>query len=362
VEPDSCESGCKCADGQLLQDDECVPISECDCYWDPINFAGADRPVDEFGQPRIRFDDGESFEYECNTCSCEEGMFTCTEKDCSVDCIITEYLPSPCSEECGTGVVIGVADVIVAAENGGAACPPLEKVLDECFAGDCVCGENEVYSNNTGCEYWCIALDAEPLTTEDCVDMEPGCRCEHGFFRDENGDCVPMEDCGCITRPNGEVKDVGEQWLSPTDECMICECLMGSNIPTCQPVCQDIPEVSEMEELVYEEGSCCPTVKPRPESTCQMKERLAAMNDSEGCVSDVAVRQTWCQGSCGESKDTPVLSMNADGTYSANSCKCCSGIPGDVREISLRCEGGEQRTVFYQEFVGCSCDRCTAEP
>lgn len=59
-----------------------------------------------------------------------------------------------------------------------------------------------------------------------------------------------------------------------------------------------------------------------------MKERLAAMNDSEGCVSDVAVRQTWCRGSCGESKDTPVLSMNADGTYSANSCKCCSGIPG----------------------------------
>lgn len=40
------------------------------------------------------------------------------------------------------------------------------------------------------------------------MDMEPGCRCEHGFFRDENGDCVPMEDCGCITRPNGEVKDV----------------------------------------------------------------------------------------------------------------------------------------------------------
>lgn len=42
---------------------------------------------------------------------------------------------------------------------------------------------------------------------------------------------------------------------------------MGSNIPTCQPVCQDIPEVSEMEELVYEEGSCCPTVKPRPGKT-----------------------------------------------------------------------------------------------
>ena len=62
---------------------------------------------------------------------------------------------------------------------------------------------------------------------------------------------------------------VGEQWLSATDECMICECLMGSNIPSCHPVCDEIPEVDEMHELVYEEGSCCPTVKPLPGNTSQ---------------------------------------------------------------------------------------------
>ena len=71
----------------------------------------------------------------CSTCA--EGMFTCTEKDCRVDCIIGEYVPSPCSEECGNGVIIGVAEILVEPENGGAPCPDLEIVLDECFAGDC---------------------------------------------------------------------------------------------------------------------------------------------------------------------------------------------------------------------------------
>lgn len=65
-----------------------------------------------------------------------------------------------------------------------------------------------MYSNNTGCEFWCIALDGETLSNDDCVEMEPGCRCQPGTFRDETGACVPMTDCGCITQPNGEVKEV----------------------------------------------------------------------------------------------------------------------------------------------------------
>lgn len=71
----------------------------------------------------------------CSTC--EEGMFTCTEKDCSVDCVISEYAPGPCSEECGSGVIIGVATILIQPENGGTPCPELEVKLDECYGGDC---------------------------------------------------------------------------------------------------------------------------------------------------------------------------------------------------------------------------------
>lgn len=64
-------------------------------------------------------------------------MFSCTEKDCRVDCVISPYEPSNCSAQCGLGVVMGTARILIHPENGGEPCPPLEIQLDECHADDC---------------------------------------------------------------------------------------------------------------------------------------------------------------------------------------------------------------------------------
>lgn len=65
-------------------------------------------------------------------------------------------------------------------------------------------------------------------------------------------------------------------------------------------------------------------------STCQLKERISTVDDGLGCVSTASIRQTWCAGHCGSSTDEPILAMQEDGTWSDNSCKCCSGIPGKI--------------------------------
>lgn len=69
--------------------------------------------------------------------TCDKGIFYCTEMDCRVDCQISEYKPLNCSESCGPGVIVGVAEIIIQPEHGGDGCPPLEKVLDTCYLQDC---------------------------------------------------------------------------------------------------------------------------------------------------------------------------------------------------------------------------------
>lgn len=70
-----------------------------------------------------------------------------------------------------------------------------------------------MYSTNGACEFWCISLDGALHDPDSCVQTEePGCHCKHGYYRNENGHCVPMEDCGCITEPNGEVKEVNHNF------------------------------------------------------------------------------------------------------------------------------------------------------
>ena len=50
----------------------CVPIAECPCL------------DDEFKE----FAAGDSYEDDCNTCTCVNGKFDCTEETCSESCDI----------------------------------------------------------------------------------------------------------------------------------------------------------------------------------------------------------------------------------------------------------------------------------
>ncbi|XP_039598587.1 mucin-6-like, partial [Polypterus senegalus] len=66
----TCEPGCVCTFGYVRNNvGSCVPISECPCsFKDDLYFPG------------------ESILVDCNTCTCSNGRFTCTDNVCSAIC------------------------------------------------------------------------------------------------------------------------------------------------------------------------------------------------------------------------------------------------------------------------------------
>lgn len=122
------------------------------------------------------------------------------------------------------------------------------------------CPDNETYVNHTGYESTCSLPSQPPADRHSLAvkDTPPGCQCADGYFRDRAGDCVLLEQCGCLLE-SGALVEPGKQWIPADDHCVICECLMGSGEVVCSLKC-DLPEVGEDEHLDYSNDSCCPTV------------------------------------------------------------------------------------------------------
>lgn len=69
------------------------------------------------------------------------------------------------------------------------------------------CGPNEEFSNHTLCEHTCAnRLDGPP---ENCEEkLKDGCVCEDEYYRDENGDCVRLEECERCLIGKNEYREV----------------------------------------------------------------------------------------------------------------------------------------------------------
>ncbi|XP_022908854.2 von Willebrand factor-like [Onthophagus taurus] len=67
-----CEEGCYCSNGLRLYEDECLTLSECPCFYDGTYYAS-----------------GTTTQQECNSCTCSNGQWSCTNNDCMVcaECI-----------------------------------------------------------------------------------------------------------------------------------------------------------------------------------------------------------------------------------------------------------------------------------
>nr|XP_022914475.1 IgGFc-binding protein-like [Onthophagus taurus] len=63
-----CEEGCYCPNGLRLQEDRCLFVEECDCYYN-----------------NVAYKPGTSIAQECNTCTCTKGQWMCTTKICQVE-------------------------------------------------------------------------------------------------------------------------------------------------------------------------------------------------------------------------------------------------------------------------------------
>uniref|UniRef100_A0A1A8AMI2 Subcommissural organ spondin n=6 Tax=Nothobranchius TaxID=28779 RepID=A0A1A8AMI2_NOTFU len=233
----TCHPGCRCPDGQLLQDNHCVPVTECRC-----GIPSNNRTLEL--NPKGQLVD------DCNTCVCENGTLVCTELPCPVydlwspwsscsvscgrgqrtrtrscqdseggpyctdtkliescdlpscpaGCLLSKWSTwSECTSTCGGGVSTRNKTILQEPEPGGAACiGPLEQHMI-CNTSSCLpeCPHHQVYSDCSGsCPHTCEDLWPHTQCLPGaCV---PGCTCPpqqvlHG------GSCVDHSYCPCST-------------------------------------------------------------------------------------------------------------------------------------------------------------------
>ncbi|XP_023806195.1 SCO-spondin [Oryzias latipes] len=231
----ACHSGCRCPEGQLLQDGHCVPVAECRCGIPS-------------GNGTLEFSPMEETTVDCNKCVCVNGTLLCTkhpcpvydswsswsscsvscglgrmtrtrtcedteggpscgettqtescrQQPCPVGCLLSDWSSwSECSALCGGGVMIRNKTVLQEAEAGGKPCDgPLEQHVI-CNTNRCLpdCPSWQVYSDCSGsCPYTCE--DLWPNTQCLPGPCTPGCTCPSGqvFYR---GSCLDRADCPC---------------------------------------------------------------------------------------------------------------------------------------------------------------------
>ncbi|KAI3355049.1 hypothetical protein L3Q82_017927, partial [Scortum barcoo] len=280
-----CHPGCRCPEGQLLQDGLCVSVAECRC-----GIPSGNGTLELFPKEELSMD--------CNTCVCENGTLVCTKlpcpvyepwspwsscsgscghsqrtrtrlcqeseggpscadtlqtescdmQPCPVGCLLSEWSPwSECSATCGGGLSVRNKTVLREPEPGGAACVrPLEQHT-ACNTNSCLpeCPSRQVFSDCSG---------SCPLTCEDlwphtqCLPgpCTPGCTCPLGQVFHE-GSCVPHTDCPCslLSLPPGyqswniSTKESQEALLPPGTTvqhlCNTCVCQGGVFSCTSQP-------------------------------------------------------------------------------------------------------------------------------
>ncbi|KAK3108717.1 hypothetical protein FSP39_014075 [Pinctada imbricata] len=279
------------------------------------------------------------------------------ERDCNTDpcitiCNVTTWSDwTPCTQTCGQGTK--TRDRSITGEVV-ADCPDNLFETDTCFAGECVCADNEKWSNGSECRRTC-ANRYDNLGY--CNEI--GCVCENGYYYDDNGNCVNESICDICT-VNGVNYTSGETFPNPINQCEICECIDGQE--SCSRYCS-IPTCAEDEELSYNPedtpDSCCPVCKPKPKDTCTLRTKTEVLTASNGCVSNGSVTFTYCEGGCGNSTYEPMLRLNGDLMPNSKSdCKCCTGDKQGEKEIVLLCPGEGTQRAKIDIITKCGCNLC----
>ncbi|XP_039859994.1 LOW QUALITY PROTEIN: SCO-spondin-like, partial [Simochromis diagramma] len=231
----ACHPGCRCPEGQLLQDGRCVPVTECRCGIPS-------------GNGTLEFNPEEEFTVDCNTCVCEHGTVVCSKLPCPVyepwspwsacsascergrrtrtrrcqdteggppcaevtqtaicdlpscpaGCLLSEWSAwSECSASCDGGLSLRNKTVLREPEPGGTACVgPLEQHV-VCNTNSCLpeCPGTQVSSDcSASCPYTC--QDLWPHTQCLPGPCTPGCTCPPGQVL-HRGSCVAHADCPC---------------------------------------------------------------------------------------------------------------------------------------------------------------------
>ncbi|KAI0219768.1 hypothetical protein LSAT2_028699 [Lamellibrachia satsuma] len=207
------------------------------------------------------------------------------------------------------------------------------------------------------CERTCENMTAESNTCLYGNEVFNDCACQNGFYRHNNGSCVPGDVCKlCII--DGKV--MPPIWENPNEPCLKYSCVDGAVVTvdesascTCQPGYIMIAPTPD---------KCCNCIPEGvPQMKCQLTTRKKTINvtDERGiaCVAPPDFSLTTCSGSCESWDMSPVrFKDTGDEVSHIHECACCAGI-GSYVDVDMLC-GDVTRTVQVMQFTGCTCKVC----
>ncbi|XP_054162915.1 zonadhesin-like [Oppia nitens] len=256
--PNKCSAGCFCVDGYFKDSfGNCVKLEDCP------------KPFD-FGKPfKITCDNNEIF----TDCGKRCGQ-TCRELNEKVECNKIRSCVAGCF--CKKGLI---------RNNDGKCIQPTDCPKPKTNSKMTPkCEDNEEYSKcNTRCAQGCDDIGRKVDCPKDshCVS---GCFCKEGYFRNEQGDCVPESDCPVVGPPEGLPRKIDCGSNEQYNEC-------GTR---CGQGCEDLGRgVTCPQRRICisgcfctngffrdDEGNCvpmldCPNISPvkRPPPTCDANEQ-----------------------------------------------------------------------------------------
>ncbi|XP_059048367.1 zonadhesin-like [Achroia grisella] len=232
-----CEPGCRCADGYARNDKGiCIPRDQCSVLpcrkhevYEKCPNPCLPQKCSEVGFPIAC---PASVIPPCGkpACVCEDGYY----RNCDGVCIPSKNCPScggdpnarpgcgNCRETCSNYNSTEPIYCTQVCYSNACDCLP-GYVLDN-NTGKCVrpknctpvCGKDEVYSScvNGGCDKRNCSQLSQPKVCIDPIKCLGGCICREGYLRDDNGVCVPIDQCGC-SNPSCKKNEVYNKCPNP---------------------------------------------------------------------------------------------------------------------------------------------------
>uniref|UniRef100_A0A3P8RX36 SCO-spondin n=1 Tax=Amphiprion percula TaxID=161767 RepID=A0A3P8RX36_AMPPE len=351
----SCHPGCRCPEGQLLQDSRCVPVAECRCGIPS-------------GNGTLEFIPEEELTMDCNTCVCENGSLVCTKLPCPV------YEPwSPwnsCSASCGPGQKTRTRHC--QETEGGPSCAETTQT-ESCDLPSCPeCPSRQVFSDcSASCPYTCQDLW---LHTQ-CLPgpCTPGCTCPSGQV------CTPPYVCVCvcvllqfpISERLHDLTYIGALICVPVEEMSHaegqCHCALCKELSLVSSVCHFSPSFHACTKnvcfyfhifnfpcLLFSVLLTLISLIPRlpsgePEPECHRHVQLRNITKGDCWLDNVEV--SFCRGRCLSRTDVIL-----EEPYLQSMCECCSyrlDPDNPVRFLSLQCESGDSEPVVLPVIHSC---------
>uniref|UniRef100_A0A3Q3AAE4 SCO-spondin n=1 Tax=Kryptolebias marmoratus TaxID=37003 RepID=A0A3Q3AAE4_KRYMA len=332
----TCHSGCRCPEGQLLQDSHCVPVKECRCGIPSSNGT-------------LDFKPKEEVVIECNTCVCENGTLVCTKLPCPVYESWSQW--STCMVSCGHGQRTRTRrcqDI-----EGGPSCADTEQI-ESCNLPTCP-------GLRCSCPFTCE--DLWPHTQCFSGPCTPGCTCPPGQVL-YGASCVHHADCPCsiLSFPNEyqslnvSTEGSSEALLQPGTTikhlCNTCVC-QGGIFSCTSEVCDVCPDGEHWRRTVSEDVPLC-------ERSCQDIYSSSPVNCShsaEGCVCREGLYRSP-EGVCVIPALCPLCFVIQAASEWEDGCLSCSCVNGKklchTRCPPLYCDEGEVKV----EEPGHCCPVC----